>query len=66
MGAVIGHSDVRNELISWISEPHGLDIASDDIGSFVTFGKIEMLDCRAHGVGEGFDENVKKIGVLHL
>ena len=60
MGAIIGHTNVRDELVSGIPEPHGLDITSDDIGRLLPrSGDVVMLDSGAHGVGEGLDQDVE-------
>jgi len=59
MSAISGHSDIWNELIGRISEPHCLDIASNNINSLVTFGKIVMLHCGTHCIGIGLHKDVK-------
>ena len=59
-----GHSNVWDELISGISEPHGFNVSSDDIGRLIAFGEVEVLDSGAHGVGKSFDKDVKELTIL--
>lgn len=59
MSAIVGHSDIGDELIGWVPEPHSFNISCDNVGSFMTLGDIVMLNGSAHGVRECFDKNAK-------
>lgn len=58
--AVVWHTYVRYKLVCGISEPHGFDVSSYDVGGLVAGRERVMLDGGGHGVGVGFDEYVKK------
>jgi hypothetical protein len=65
MGAILVHSDVGDELVGGIPEPHGFDIARDDIGGFVALGEVVVLHSGAHGIGKGLDQDIEE-GGSHL
>ena len=66
MGAVVGHTYVGDKLVSRISQPHSLDIPSNNISRFLPFGKIVVLYCGTHGIGESFDEYIEQIDILYM
>lgn len=64
MGTVGWHADVGNELISGVPEPHGLDVARDDVRRLMPFCEIVVLDCGADCVGESFRKYLKEFRIL--
>lgn len=64
MSTIRWHADIGNELVSGISQPHGFDVARDDVGWLVSFREIAVLDGGADGVGEGFNQDLKDFRIL--
>ena len=64
MRAILWHSDVGYELVGRISEPHGLDIPSNDVGGLVALVEVVVLNSGAHCIREGLYKDVKIFAVL--
>ena len=60
-----GHSDVGEELVSGVTQPHGFDISSDNIGFLRAFIKLKMLNGGLKGVRKSFLEHIKDI-LIHI
>ena len=63
---ILWHSDVGNKLVGRISEPHSLNITSNDVGGLVTLVKVVVLNGGAHCIREGLNEDVKIFIALNL
>lgn len=64
MRAILRHPNIGYKLVGGVPQPHGFDIASDNVGGFIAPGEIVVLDSSGHGVGVGLDEDVEQAGVL--
>jgi hypothetical protein len=60
-----GHSDVGEELVSGVTQPHGFDIPGDNVGFLGAFIEAKMLDGSFEGVGKSFLKHIKDI-FIHI